>query len=260
LSGLSPADFAVYEAGARKEIVSFRHERTPISIALLIDTSGSIGTKLSRIRAAAARIIRQGYPDDEWAVLEFKGTTQVRQEFTTNAIDAERALNQLKAAGETALLDAVKHAIHHMQEKGRHDRKAVVLVTDGGEANSRCRRDEVLQMLVGVNVQLYAIGFPDGLTQSAAARSLLDELAKASSGGRSFYPNQTAELDEIAKSIANALRTPRYRLSYYSTGRSDDTREPVVRIEVAARESNAVVRTRLVSVSPPSTPVTSASR
>lgn len=271
VAGLTQADFAVLEDGVKQEIVSVSHERTPISVVLLIDSSGSISTKLNRIRAAAASIIRQGYPQDEWCVMEFKKDVVVRQDFTTNVTSAESALKGLTAGGDTALLDAVKFAVEYANMKGKHERKGLVLVTDGGEENSRCSRDEVLAMLRSSNAQFHTIGFPDGLTKShapgirgnyaaqsqpadARARNLLTELANASSGGQAFYPKQTADLNQIAESIATELRTPAYRIAYYSSRSEHGAGSPKLRVTLKPSQERGELIARASAGSPASHP------
>jgi len=258
---LDKPDFSVFEDGVRQETASFTRKRTPISLVVLIDTSGSISAKLGRIRAAASSIVRQGHPQDEFCVVRFTRDATVVQDFTTNAALLEQALNHLKAGGETALLDAVKFAVRYANERGKHDRKGVIVVTDGGEADSRCSRDEVLAELRIANTRLYSVAFPDGLNPSqpsnprgfgttkpgeaeSPARNLLDELARVS-GARAFYPRQATELDGIAESIALELRT-QYRLGYQPTRTGHDGRWREVRVEIVPNQgrNGMIARTR----------------
>ena len=233
VTGLSKADFTVAEDGVEQGIGSFSIQRAPTSVVLLIDTSGSIIQKLDKIRAAASRIIHQVGDQDEFCVMEFKASTTVVQDFTSNAASADRALATLKAGGQTALLDALKFALDYATQKGKQQRKGIVLITDGGEADSHSSRADVIPLLQRSDVQFYAVGFPEGLdiNQSpdphghgpvraqpteALARDLLATLAKASSGGLVFYPRQGDEMGRIADSIISDLRAPRYTLGYYS--------------------------------------------
>jgi Ca-activated chloride channel family protein len=233
IPGLSKADFTVLEDGVKQDIASFSTDRAPISLVLLLDTSGSMGSKLDRVRAAASTIIRQREREDEFALMQFKASPALLQDFTTDVASADSALNALKAGGQTALLDALKFALEYASQKAKHERKGLVLVTDGGEADSQATRADVIPLLQRGNVQFYAVGFPEGLDRvqspdsrshgpvkpqptEALARNLLDTLAKASSGGLVFYPRQATELSRIAESIVSDLRAPRYTLGYYS--------------------------------------------
>lgn len=232
VAALRQADFTILEDAVPQDIASFTNERAPMSLVLLLDSSGSIASKLDKIRAAASTIIRQASAKDEFSLIEFKAEVSVIQDFTSDPSSAERALSTLKAGGETALLDAVRLGIEYANQHGQHERKGLVLITDGGENGSHATRVDVIPLLQQGNVQFYSVAFPEGLGPAqtpdsrghgpvkaqpteALARNLLDTLAKASSGGLVFYPRQAAELPRISESIASDLRTPRYTLAYH---------------------------------------------
>ena len=230
IAGLAQSNFTILEDGTMQDIASFASERAPMSLVLLLDTSGSIASKLDRIRSAASTIIHQAGGQDEFCLVEFKVAVSVIQDFTSDASSADRALATLKAGGGTALLDSLKFALEYANQKGKQERKGIVLITDGGEADSHSTRADVIPLLQQGNVQFYSIAFPEGLglaqapdsrghgvkaqPTEALARNLLDTLAKASSGGLVFYPRQAAELDRISESIVSDLRAPRYTLAY----------------------------------------------
>ena len=258
---LDKSDFSLCEDGVPQKIAFFSRERTPISTTLLIDTSGSISAKLGRIRAAALSIIHQGLPQDEFCIMRFTEDATVVQDFTTNTALLELALSRLKAGGETALLDAVKASVEHTDERGKYDRKAIFLVTDGDENDSRCSREAVLSALKASNVQLYAIGFPDGLDADRStdprgahlrntgqtesrARNLLDELARVS-GGRAFFPKEATELNGIAGSVVLELST-QYRLGYYPIrgDRDGSWRQVQVKVNPIQGGNVPIARTR----------------
>jgi Ca-activated chloride channel homolog len=232
VAGLAQADFTILEDGVQQDIASFTTERAPMSLVLLLDTSGSIASKLDKIRAAASTLIRQAAAQDEFCLVEFKSEVSVIQDFTSDPASADRALATLKAGGETALLDAVRFGLEYANNKGKNERKGILLITDGGENGSQSTRADVIPLLQQGNVQFYSIAFPEGLGPAQApdsrghgpvkaqptealARNLLDTLAKASSGGLLFYPRQTAELAHISESIVSDLRAPRYTLAYH---------------------------------------------
>jgi Ca-activated chloride channel family protein len=202
-----------------------------VSIVLLIDTSGSMEPKLDKVRAAASTLFSRAVAGDDVCLMEFKTTVSVLQDFTTNTQTAQKALGGLKAGGGTALLDALKFAIEYAHRNGKNDRKGVVCITDGGEADSRCRREDVIPLLKQGNVQFYSIAFPDGLkptpisnTQNvslpkpqpseAEARELMIILSQASGGGLLFFPQEADELPPITEAIVSNLRAPRYTITY----------------------------------------------
>ena len=247
----------------KQDITSFSAERSPMSLVLLLDTSGSIGSKLEKIRAAASTIIHRAGDQDEFCLVEFKANVTVVQDFTTDVTSADRALAALKAGGQTALLDALRFSLGYAAQKGKHQRKGIVLITDGGEADSQCTRADIISLLQQGNVQFYAVGFPEGLDQvqspdprvrgpvrpqptEALARNLLDTLAKASSGGLLFFPHQANELAPIAESIVSDLRAPRYTLGYYPTLPQTDVgwRSVQVQVRPSVEHGQLAARTR----------------
>ena len=233
VAGLCQSDFEVIEDGVKQNIASFSADRQPISLVILIDASGSIAPKLAKIRAAAASIIRQTTDQDEFSLLAFTTNTVVLQDFTADSASADRALNTIKAGGGTALLDGVKTALAYADQNAKHERKAVLLVTDGAENSSQqTTRADVFSLLQRGNVLFYAVGFPEGLGQGpspdtrgrspvksrpdeALAKGLLNDLSNASSGGHAFFPRQDTELGRITDTIVSDLRAPRYTLGYY---------------------------------------------
>ena len=235
VSGLSKTDFAVSEDGVIQRIASFSADRKPISLVILIDVSGSIGSKLDRIRAAASSIIHKGGEHDEFAVLKFTSDTTVVQPFTSDTTAADRALATLQVGGETALLDSLKFALDYANQNGKNQRKGIVLVTDGGENGSKSTSRAELNTLLQQGTELlFCVAFPETPDQGqstdtrgrsrvksqpteALARDLLDTLARASSGGRVFYPQQAGELNQIAETIVSDLRAPVYTIGYYPT-------------------------------------------
>ena len=263
VADLIQSDFTILEDGAKQDIAAFTTERAPISLVLLLDTSGSIASKLDRIRSAASTIIHQAGGQDEFCMVEFKAEVSVIQDFTSDAASADRALASLKAGGGTALLDSLKFALEYANQKGKHHRKGIVLITDGGEADSHSTRADVILLLQQGNVQFYSIAFPEGLGPAQApdfrshgpvkaqptealARNLLDTLAKASSGGLLFYPHQAAELGRISESIVSDLRAPRYTLAYHSQRPQTDAgwRSIKVMVSPSATHGPLTARTR----------------
>lgn len=231
IGGLAKSDFVITEDDVPQSITSFSSDRSPISLVVLLDASGSIASKLARIRAAASTIIGQCSGQDEFCIMSFTTDAVVLQDFTQDTALAGNALRNIKAGGGTALLDSIGTALDYAMRHGRHERKGIVLVTDGGETDSRTSRDTVISLLQQANLQFYAVGFPEGLGQGqspdtrarnmtskqpteVAARDLLDTLANASSGGLVFYPRNDGALAQIANSIVSDLRAPRYSLSY----------------------------------------------
>jgi Ca-activated chloride channel family protein len=258
---LKQDDFVIYEDTVRQRVSFFSEEEAPSSIGLVIDTSRSMAPKLNNVLAAASRLIRDSHQEDEFFLIEFKAEAELIQDFTKNIDEIEDALNDLVAHGQTALLDAVYLSVQHAQKDGKHRRKAVVLITDGEERDSYYNEGQVMEGLRESDVQVFVIGFPEGLDtdrynvfrgtgkrrigrREKKARKLLDDLAQVT-GGRAFYPENLNELDSIAQTIARELRT-QYIVGYYPTNAQRDATWRSVRVEIKpdAKGNKRIARTR----------------
>lgn len=259
VADLDKDQFVVFENDVKQEIAFFAREEYPASIGLLLDTSGSMKKKLPKVIAAAKSLIRQSHPQDEFFLVEFKGDAELVEDFTEDVRLIEEALDSLVASGQTALLDALYLSVEHAQSKGKHRRKAIIVVSDGEERDSYYKRDQVLDALRQSDVQVFAIGFPEGLgeyaifhqtesrrlsSQEKKARKLLEDISRIS-GGRAFFPESLDELDAIAQTIARELRT-QYVIGYYPTAPQRDGTWRAVRVEVVPdkQRGKLIARTR----------------
>jgi Ca-activated chloride channel family protein len=218
--GLTKDDFAVYEDKVAQNIESVSSEEAPVSMGLVIDTSGSMRAKIYTVAEAARGLIRQMRPDDEAFFVQFKTEAELVREFTSDRRSLEDALRELYIGGGTALLDAIIATADHAHEKGRRRRKALVVITDGVEKNSSAKEKEVIEAMKEDEVQVYLVGFVDkeesfSLFGSPAkkAKDLLTRLAD-DSGGRAFFPTDVRETPAIAAQIDKDLRA-QYVISYY---------------------------------------------
>lgn len=261
ITGLTQADFVVFEDNVRQQVAFFSQEEVPSSVGLVVDTSRSMAPKLNNVIAAALRLIRESHPEDEFFLVEFKAQAELVQDFTKKIDEIEEALGDLVAHGQTALLDAIYLSVQHAQKNAKHRRKAIVLISDGEERDSYYTESQVLEALRASDVQVYVIGFTAGIgaeqynifkgtgkrkisRQEKRARRYLEYIAEAT-GGRVFYPESLSELDGIAQAIARELRT-QYVLGYYPTNAERDGKWRTVRVELKPSEKTrkASVRTR----------------
>ena len=221
--------FVVTEDGVPQTISFFSKEQAAVSLALAVDTSGSMKTKLEAVVQATTNLVRASAPKDETAVIQFKDQVELIEEFTSDTSDVEDALNDLIASGQTSLLDALMLAADYAQKDGRNRRKALVVVTDGLEKGSFYSVDEVTDHLRKLDVRLYLVGFTGDLNDSAGlfkksqkekADALLNKLA-TETGGRAFFPADESQLGPIIDQIALDLRTV-YAIGYYPTNTKKD--------------------------------------
>jgi Ca-activated chloride channel family protein len=156
---LKQTDFAVYEDDQPVEISHFSAERVPVSLGIVLDTSGSMaGDKIVNALAAIERFLdRLLNPDDEVFLYSFDSNVRLIQDWTTNRNAASASLRRVRAAGGTAMYDAVLEAVP-MAQSGRNRKKAVVVISDGNDTNSRADVRDVRQIVRQTEVLVYAVG------------------------------------------------------------------------------------------------------
>ena len=233
--------FAVTEDGVPQTVDFFSKELAPVSLGVAIDTSGSMRSKLETVVQAVTNLVRTNRPKDETAVIQFKDTVELLEEFTTDASDVEDALGDLFANGQTSLFDAILLASDYVQKDGHNRRKALIVVTDGVEKSSYYSLEEVVESMRKLDVRLYLIGFTSDLddsrglfkrSQKSKAERLLTKMA-VETGGRAFFPRDPSELGAISDEIALDLRTV-YAIGYYPTNTKKDGTYRTVSVNVVA--------------------------
>lgn len=259
--GLARERFSVAEDGAPQEISFFDAGTAPASIALLLDTSGSMTSRVSRTAEAAARMLDGARAGDEFAVVAFRDEAHVVQPFTADADAVRAALGRLDTAGQTAMLDALYATSDYAHARASNRLKAVVLVTDGLDGNSFYKLDQVVAHLRGLDVRVYLVGLTADLnakgglfskSEKTKAVDLLAKLAKET-GGRAFFPDRVEDLAAIDDAIAADLRSV-YAIGYYPKNEKRDGafRRVDVRVAPAPGEPALTVRTRAGYVAPSS--------
>jgi Ca-activated chloride channel family protein len=244
-------EFAVTEDKVTQKIEFFSREQVPVSLVYAIDTSGSMRPKLDTVVKASINLAKQSRSGDELAVIEFKDQPELLEEFTQDVNDVVDTLNGLVASRQTAMLDALYLAADYANKEGKNRRKAVLLVTDGLDNDSYYKFSEVVNHLREIEVQIYLIGFISdldrdrGLFKKSAkdkAETLLNKLAEET-GGKTFYPRELSEVQNIAQQISTDLRT-QYSIGYYPTNPKKDGSFRSVKVQVNADSRRLVARTR----------------
>lgn len=249
---LTPEDFAVYEDKVKQQIDSVSRAEVPLSFGLVIDTSGSMKSKLQTVIEAGAQLVKQMREQDEAFVASFKAEPELIQDFTTDRRELEDALNEMYTSGGTALLDAIIATADYAQEKGKRRRKALIIISDGLEKNSSVKEKEVLEAIKEDEVQLYIVGFVDeegeekslfGKSAPKKAKDLLMRLAE-DSGGRVYFPKEVSEMPQVAAQIAKDLRT-QYVVNYYPSNVNRDGTFRTVKVQVNPKGNRKLIaRTR----------------
>jgi len=230
VSGLEKENFRVYDDKVEQTITQFAMDDAPIAAGLVFDTSGSMGEKLKRSRMAATVFFKISDPDDEFFLVEFDSQPRLVVPLTRDYGKIEEELTFSRSKGSTAMLDAIYLALQQMR-KSQKDKKTLLLITDGGDNNSRYSVTEVKKLIVESDVLIYAIGiFGGGSTpEEAGGPELLSHIAE-STGGRMFMANPE-DMPDIAKRIGIELRN-RYILAFSPTSQAHDGKYHHIQVKV----------------------------
>jgi len=250
LDNLNADDFQLFEEGQEQKISFFSHDlRVPISVGILVDTSGSMRHKLQQALQTVREIVLALSPQDEMFLVTFNSDVEVRRRFTSDTQEVVRALRDLRAGGETAAYDAINIALKEMAQS-KHNKKILLLVTDGFDTRSQINAEAVEELLKRSSVLVYAIGIDDDDDDPLLLRRtryhiyhyMLNKLAGVS-GGRTFrlFTGRNYALQSLAQLLLEELHQ-QYTLSYYpSSGREGtDWRN----VEIKVRRNNSQIRHR----------------
>jgi Ca-activated chloride channel homolog len=218
VTGLHREDFRVFEDGIEQPITNFSMEDAPLSIGFLFDISGSMRNKMTKATEAAAEFFKTSNPQDEFFLIEFSDHPKLTVPFTSDSDEIYDRIAHTRPFGRTSLLDAIHMAMGEM--KHAHNlRKALVIVSDGGDNRSRHTEREIKGEMLESEVQVYAMGIFDpeeeAAKHSAEERNgprLLEELAEET-GGREYPIARIDDLPSISARIGNQLRNE-YLLGY----------------------------------------------
>ena len=236
VGGLQKEHFALYEDKVEQAITHFASEDAPVSISLVLDTSDSMHPKLKKAREAAAALLNNANPEDEFSLVEFNQVARLAVSFTTNGEEIRNRVALVQTGGATALLDAVTVALNEMKN-ARHTRKAIIIISDGEDNASRCTVHQLRDAVREADVQVYAIGIIDWSSysqfqpsQGPSGSALLDEITKQT-GGRLFQVSGLKQLPEIASKISAWLRH-QYILAYVPNGQQKNRKYHRVQVKI----------------------------
>jgi Ca-activated chloride channel homolog len=213
VSGLRQNNFAIYDDKQQQPIVSFSSEDAAFSVGLVFDTSGSMRNKMDKARLAARAFWQAANPEDEAFLVTFSDRAELQEDFTSDIEDIQSRLLFAAPKGKTALNDAVDLAMRHLKS-ARNTRKALLVISDGGDNNSRLSKSELLRYAREADVQIYGIGIHHGSSspEEMSGPLLLEDLANAT-GGQHFIVRSENELPDIAARIGVALHD-QYMIGY----------------------------------------------
>jgi VWFA-related protein len=245
VTGLEKEYFKIYEDKKLQQIASFSSDDAPLSVGLLFDCSGSMGPKLRSSREAVAQFFKTANPEDEAFLVQFHDNAELTLPFTGNLEEIQNHLQFVQSKGMTALLDAIYLGIHQMK-KAKNPRKALLIISDGGDNNSRYTESEIRNLVKESDVQLYAIGIYEPMSSRARTPeesngpALLRDLAEQT-GGRQYEVENLSELPDIAAKIGMELRN-QYLLGYSPQNQEKDGKYRHVEVKLVQPHGMPLLR------------------
>jgi Ca-activated chloride channel family protein len=222
VNGLERENFQLFDDQVEQKIVTFVMEDDPIAVCLVFDISGSMAAALGEMRHAAAQFFKTANPGDEFCLVEVSSLAQLAVPLTQNAADVDYKLMSSQGGGSTALLDGIYLALNAVR-KSKNLRKALVIISDGGENHSRYTPGEVKNAVVESDALVYAIGtFGTSAGSNYGTDGILLKVLTEQTGGRMF-PAVGLSLGDFADKIVIDLRN-RYLLGYVPSNAARDGR------------------------------------
>jgi len=246
VTGLQKENFRIIENDVEQRITHFTQDDAPVSVGLLLDVSGSMRPKMTKAVEAAVAFFRTSNTQDEFSLIEFSDGAKLCIPFTRDVDEVAARIGHTHPFGQTALLDAVHLGLRSMKS-AHNDRKALVILSDGGDNHSRHSATEIKNELYESDVQVFAMGVFDAVIGEQSPEEerngpqLLDQLAEQS-GGRHYRIRNVSDLPAISAKIGNELRNE-YLLGYYPEQMQRDGRFHAVTLQLQGLESPLDLKT-----------------
>jgi Ca-activated chloride channel family protein len=233
VTGLEKQNFSIFEDNHPQAIRTFACDDAPVSVGVILDLSGSMGNKVVRARGAVLQFMKTSNPQDEFFVIGFNDRPVLITDYTSSSDDVEARLATVEVGHRTALLDAMYFGLEKMKQ-AKYPRKALLVISDGGDNNSRYTENELRSAVRESDVQIYSIGIFDPEAATLEERNgpmLLNEVS-SDSGGRLFRVDDLSEMGDIASRISAELRNE-YVLGYKTTDARMDGKWRKVKVKLA---------------------------
>jgi len=222
VTNLSPSSFRVFEDNIEQKVVSFHREEGPVSVGFIFDASGSMKNRMDRSIAAMKQFLNTLMPGDEFFLIRFSDRPALIRGFTDDGDDILSALSSVQPEGWTALNDAICLGIQHMKH-AKNSRRALVVLTDGGDNSSRYSDSEVRSLVREADVRVYSIGLFE--------RPHFLEKLGTDSGGRAFCAHKLSDLPDVIEKLSRDFRN-QYVLGYYPNDQLNGGKYRSIRIEI----------------------------
>ena len=243
LTNIPQSAFKVLEDGVEQPLRLFRREDVPVSMGIIVDNSGSMTNKRTRVAAAALEMVKQSNPEDEVFIVNFNDDTHFDQPLTNDVKKLQAALAKMEARGGTAMRDALSKSITYVKKNGKKDKKVLVVITDGNDNSSDVTLEQLVRQAQNSEVLIYSIGLlnEEEAGEAKSAKKALKALADAS-GGLDYYPKSVSDVEEITPRVAHEIRN-QYILGYTSSNQALDGTFRQIKVTVTGF-GHPTVRTR----------------
>ncbi len=243
VTDLPQSAFKVFEDGVEQQIKIFRREDVPVSLGLVIDNSGSMRDKRQKVESAALQLVKASNKEDQVFIVNFNDEAFLDAPFTGDLKKLEEALARIDSRGGTAMRDAISMSIDYLKEQAKLDKKVILTVTDGNDNTSTLSLEQLVQKAQQSEVLVYAIGLlnEEERREAKRAKRALKALT-TTSGGLAYYPEEVAEVEQLALQVAHEIRN-QYIIAYSPSNQTLDGGFRRVTVTVKGK-NRPVVRTR----------------
>jgi VWFA-related protein len=237
--------FRVFEDGIPQNILSFRHEDLPVSLGILIDSSGSMYDKRAAVDAASLDLVKLSNHEDEAFLVDFSSEAYIDQDFTDSIAKLQKGLSYIKSTGGTALYDAVIASADYLSKNAKRSKQVLLIVTDGDDNASSATLEQTIRRVQELDgPAIYCVGLLFGTDVSRSEARHSREVLAEQTGGQAYFPHALQDVDEIAHEVAQDIRT-QYTIAYRSTKPPSLGGYRTVRVEAKEKGfRNLQVRTR----------------
>jgi VWFA-related protein len=253
VGGLKKEAFKLFEDGVSQNITSFSQEDVPVSLGILLDTSGSMRRKIDLVTKSALAFVKASNPEDQVFLIGFNEAAELLEDYTSDLDLIADALDNIIVTGGTALYDAIYLGVQKAQA-GAKPKRAIVVISDGEDKDSYYKLEELVAKVQESDVQVYCVGFmeptPDkglfGRFSKSGPEKARDALKRISeeTGGKSYFPEKIPEIQSIVAEIAHELRN-QYSIGFFSSNPARDGSWRRVRVILeGAANSGYLVRAR----------------
>ncbi|HZS48558.1 MAG TPA: VWA domain-containing protein [Blastocatellia bacterium] len=226
VTALEKQNFTVYEDKLKQQIDYFSEIDAPVSIGIVFDISGSMKSRIGNAQAALRKMMDSSNKDDDYFLITFASNAQLVKDFTSDGESITNALSFVTPKGSTALYDGAYLAVEKVRQ-GRHKRRAILIISDGEDNNSRYSYRELSKLIKEADVQIYGLGITDF---AGPGMGVLEQISRTT-GGRAFSVLGGMDLEDAVNRIALELRH-QYSLGYVSANANMNGQFRKIRVEV----------------------------